>query len=112
MTSHKSDSSDSGSSPAGCRPASSSDHRADHLESALISPRALSISQFCRLHSVGRTFTYEEIAAGRLRAVKAGRRTLIPCEAAEAWLASLPELKKPNPINIEEKKTQRSAQAD
>ena len=73
------------------------------------SPRAFSIPEFCRRYGIGRTNAYQEIAAGRLRAVKAGRRTLITHEAAEAWLASLPELKKPNPINIEEKKTQRSA---
>jgi excisionase family DNA binding protein len=76
------------------------------------SPRAFSIAAFCRRYAIGRTYAYQEIAAGRLHAVKAGRRTLITRDAAEAWLASLPELKKPNPINIEEEKTQRSAQAD
>jgi excisionase family DNA binding protein len=67
------------------------------------------MGDFCRLYGIGRTKAYAEIAAHRLRAVKVGRRTLITHEAAEAWLTSLPELKKPNPINIEEKKTQRSA---
>jgi excisionase family DNA binding protein len=56
------------------------------------SPRAFSITEFCRRYGIGRTNAYQEIAAGRLRAVKAGRRTLITQEAAEAWLAGLPEL--------------------
>ena len=54
--------------------------------------RAFPIGEFCRRYGIGRTNAYQEIAAGRLRAVKAGRRTLITHEAAEAWLASLPEL--------------------
>ena len=32
---------------------------------------------------------YEEIAAGRLRACKAGRRTLIDAAEARRWLTSL-----------------------
>jgi excisionase family DNA binding protein len=59
---------------------------------ALRAPRALSINEFCNRYAIGRTTTYREIAAGRLRAVKAGRRTLIPRESAEAWLAALPAL--------------------
>ena len=50
---------------------------------------ALSIDSCCRLCSVGRTFLYQEIAAGRLRAVKAGRRTLIEAAEARRWLSSL-----------------------
>ena len=50
---------------------------------------ALSITDFCRLCSVGRTFVYEEIAAGRLHACKAGRRTLIDVAEARRWLMSL-----------------------
>jgi excisionase family DNA binding protein len=60
---------------------------------APFSPRAFSISEFCRQYGIGRTNAYQEIAAGRLRAVKVGRRTLITQEAAEAWLTSLPELR-------------------
>jgi excisionase family DNA binding protein len=54
-------------------------------------PRAFSIPEFCRRYGIGRTNAYQEIAAGRLRAVKVGRRTLITQDAAESWLASLPE---------------------
>jgi excisionase family DNA binding protein len=59
------------------------------LDDRRASPRALSIQQFCGRYSIGRTKAYEEIAAGRLRAVKVGRRTLIPEDSAEAWLAAL-----------------------
>lgn len=55
------------------------------------SVRAFAISAFCARYSICRTKAYQEIAAGRLRAVKAGRKTLITVEAAEAWLAQLPD---------------------
>jgi excisionase family DNA binding protein len=41
---------------------------------------------------ISRSKAYEEIAAGRLRAVKCGSRTLIPYASGEAWLNSLPAL--------------------
>jgi hypothetical protein len=50
---------------------------------------ALSIPEFCTRYAVGRSFAYQEIGAGRLKAVKAGSRTLIPVQAAEVWLSSL-----------------------
>jgi excisionase family DNA binding protein len=52
--------------------------------------RALSVNEFCRRYGVGRTTTYEEIKAGRLKVVKAGKRTLVPADAAESWLNNLP----------------------
>jgi excisionase family DNA binding protein len=51
---------------------------------------ALSVSGFCQSYNIGRTRTYEEIATGRLRAVKSGSRTLIRQCDAEAWAAQLP----------------------
>ena len=66
-----------------------SGHEGD--KSTLRLSRALSITEFCRLYGIGRTNAYQEISVGRLRAIKAGRRTLITVEAAEAWLAGLPE---------------------
>lgn len=54
--------------------------------------RARTIKEFCVDYGVGRTFTYAEIKAGRLRAVKAGDRTLILNADSEAWVRSLPEL--------------------
>lgn len=54
---------------------------------------AYSLSEACGASGVGRTRLYEEINAGRLHAVKVGRRTLIPASALEAWLKSLPAMK-------------------
>ena len=51
---------------------------------------AMSVRDFRTWAGIGRTKIYEEIAAGRLRAVNAGGRTLIPLAAATSWLASLP----------------------
>lgn len=61
---------------------------------AIVTPakRARTIKQFVADYGVGRTFTYAEIKAGRLRAVKAGDRTLILQNDSEAWARSLPEL--------------------
>jgi excisionase family DNA binding protein len=67
------------------------DSRGNDAGSALLSPRAFAIREFCRRYSVGRTRAYQEIATGRLRAVKVGRRTLITYDDAEAWLAALPD---------------------
>jgi excisionase family DNA binding protein len=66
---------------------------------APFSPRAFSIPEFCRRYGIGRTNAYQEITAGRLRALKVGRRTLITHDAAEAWLAALPELNKRDAVS-------------
>lgn len=50
---------------------------------------ALSIPKFCTWADVGRSKVYQEIGAGRLRAVKFGKRTLIPLPEAQRWLDSL-----------------------
>jgi hypothetical protein len=52
-------------------------------------PQAYDIRSFCAAYSVSRSFAYLEIKAGRLKPVKAGRRTLIPRQAAEDWLNAL-----------------------
>lgn len=52
---------------------------------------AYTINQLCEASGLGRTFIYTEIGAGRLEAVKAGNRTLIPVPSAESWLDSLPK---------------------
>jgi excisionase family DNA binding protein len=54
--------------------------------------RALTVDEFMAAYGPGRTTTYEEIKAGRLKALKLGRKTLIPRDSADAWLASLPPL--------------------
>jgi excisionase family DNA binding protein len=53
-------------------------------------PLALGIIEAARAAGVGRSTIFEEIKAGRLKARKAGRRTLILCDDLAAWLASLP----------------------
>jgi excisionase family DNA binding protein len=51
---------------------------------------AFSISELAELASVGRSFIYEEIKSGRLKLKKAGRRSLILCDEAKAWLEAMP----------------------
>jgi excisionase family DNA binding protein len=97
MRSHKSDYSKSGSSTVAYSTASGPDHWADQPESARLLARAFSIAEFCRFYGIGQTYTYHEIAEGRLRAVKAGRRTLVTREAADAWLATLPSVQTSRP---------------
>lgn len=55
--------------------------------------RFISIRGFCDAYGVGRTRTYDLIAAGKLYAVKNGPRTMIEVESAEQWAASLPRFK-------------------
>jgi excisionase family DNA binding protein len=55
-----------------------------------MSKAAFSMEDFCNSYSVGKTTVYEEISWGRLRAVKVGRRTLIPLTSADEWLKSRP----------------------
>ncbi len=47
------------------------------------------IPQACERLGISKTLIYKEIGAGRLKAVKAGRRTLITRDAQQSWLASL-----------------------
>ena len=53
-------------------------------------PHLLTIPEFCAWARIGRTKAYEEIAAGALRAIKIGRRTLVRVEDAAAWLSNMP----------------------
>ena len=53
---------------------------------------AYSVEEFGAVAGLGRTKLYAEIAAGRLRARKAGKRTVILAEDGRDYLASLPEL--------------------
>ena len=48
-----------------------------------------SIAEFAARTGLGRTRVFEELKAGRLRAVKCGRRTLIPAAEVDAWLKAL-----------------------
>jgi excisionase family DNA binding protein len=55
------------------------------------SPLSVPIPDACRIVGIGRTLLYQEIAAGRIQARKAGRKTLIPVESLHAWLNALPD---------------------
>lgn len=53
-------------------------------------PLAYSIPQFLEASGLGsRTTVYHEIAEGRLKTIKVGRRRLIPYQAAQDWLNEL-----------------------
>jgi hypothetical protein len=60
--------------------------------STALARRARTVKQFGADYGVGKTLTYAEIKAGRLRAVKVGFRTLILHDDSEAWVRSLPEV--------------------
>ncbi|QGY01854.1 DNA-binding protein [Methylobacterium mesophilicum SR1.6/6] len=53
---------------------------------------ALSLKEFLDWSRLGRTKALEEIASGRLSAIKVGRRLLIPMASAEMWLSSQPRV--------------------
>ena len=43
--------------------------------------------EFAKLVGLGRDDTYGEIATGRIRALRRGRRLLVPVTEAERWIA-------------------------
>lgn len=48
---------------------------------------AYSVNEACRASSLGRTTLYSHIAAGRLKAVRIGGRTVIPADSLRALIA-------------------------
>ncbi len=54
---------------------------------------SLTIAQAVGVSNCSRTALYNALKKGQLAAVKAGRRTLIPVSALEAYLANLPAYK-------------------
>ena len=52
--------------------------------------QARTVAGFCKAYGIGKTAVYELLATGKLRAVKAGTRTLILETSAKDWLSSLP----------------------
>ena len=48
---------------------------------------AYSINEACHASTLGRTTIYAHIAAGRLKAVRIGGRTVIPAESLRALLS-------------------------
>ena len=53
-------------------------------------PELLTVSQFLRSYSIGRTSFYREVGAGRLKIRKFGTASRVSRKDAEAWAASLP----------------------
>lgn len=59
------------------------------LEENKSNKRLLTIDNFIAEYGPCRTVVYELIGSGALQAVKLGRRTYVPREAAEAWAKTL-----------------------
>jgi excisionase family DNA binding protein len=55
-----------------------------------IYPAYCTIKRWCEISGLGRSVVYQMLGDGRLRAVKAGNRTLICVQAGLAYLNSLP----------------------
>ena len=56
-------------------------------------PVFATIDRWCAIAGMGRTATYQALAAGHLRGRKVGRRVLIDVPHGLAWLRSLPAAK-------------------
>jgi hypothetical protein len=54
-------------------------------------PKYAPIPGWCAISGMSRTATYDALVHGHLKAIKAGRRTLIAVEPGLAWLQSLPQ---------------------
>lgn len=59
-------------------------------DQAISTPVARPIEAFCSHYGCTRTWAYEQLAAGKLEAVKIGRRTCILTESADRLFVSLP----------------------
>ena len=55
-------------------------------------PELMTIDDFCKFTSTGKTKVYAEISAGRLKAIKYGRCTRISRSAMEKWISMLPNM--------------------
>lgn len=53
-------------------------------------PIAVTIPVACQMTALGRSKLYQELSAGRLKACKAGKRTLVLVESIRNYVASLP----------------------
>lgn len=51
-----------------------------------LEPLGYSIKDACRISSLGRTTIYSHIAAGRLKAIHVGRRTIVSAESLRALI--------------------------
>ena len=62
-----------------------------------MSPLGLTVPEAAKVAGVGRSTVYEELASGRLKARKLGRRTIILEADLRDWLAALPAMKSVQP---------------
>ena len=51
---------------------------------------ALTVDEFCGWASIGRSKFYQEVAEGRIRLRKIGRKSVVTIDDALAWLNNLP----------------------
>jgi excisionase family DNA binding protein len=56
---------------------------------------AMTVKEFCKKYRIGTTKFYEEVKAGRLRAVKCGARTLVLNRDSIAWERTLSAISSP-----------------
>ena len=69
------------------------DHRARKAGNSHLEPVTAPIQDACLLSGLSRSEIYRRLAAGDIRAVKSGSRTLIVMESLRAHLANLPAAK-------------------
>ena len=55
-----------------------------------LSKKAFTIPEVCMVSGLGRSSVYSAMATGKLQAFKHGRRTVIPADSVDSWIASLP----------------------
>jgi excisionase family DNA binding protein len=60
------------------------------MENAATGKHGLTIHQACEFSGIGKTKLYEAINSGKLKARKAGKRTLILSDDLRDYLSSLP----------------------
>lgn len=54
-----------------------------------IEPLTCTVAGFCQSVAIGKTLSYAEKKAGRIKVLKSGRKTLVPLPEREAHLARL-----------------------
>lgn len=56
-------------------------------------PELLTINEFCRAINLGKTSVYKLINEGKVKAVKLGKKTLVPQSSVNDFISSLPKYK-------------------
>ena len=64
-----------------------------------MTPELLTITEFCTHANIGRTNLYHRISKGQIKAVKLGKKTLIPKTEMLRWIENL----QPYPTKGEDK---------